>query len=188
MTSTHTPSRVSKLYARSLFQLVPGEEKEEVLSALNELVSVTRTTPELLQAFANPLVGEPERLAVAGDLAEMLSDSHQLSARAELRNFLLVVTENDRFAALPEIAEAYRQEFYRYRDTLLFEVVSAAEVSEEEKTRIENILREESAGLAQVSWSVDPELIGGLLIRSGDRTLDGTVRGGLRQAREQLLR
>ena len=70
---------------------------------------------------------------------------------------------------------------------LSMELTSAAELNEEERKRILQKIKEQCGSGATIAWKVNPELIGGMSLKIGDRLLDGTVKGSLEKLREQLM-
>lgn len=97
----------------------------------------------------------------------------------EVRNFLSYVIQNKRLAALPEIAatyEALRAEAERTADVT---VTSAFELSPEQQQSLSAKLAQKLGRQITLTTVIDPQLIGGVIVRTGDLVIDASVRGKL---------
>ena len=130
----------------------------------------------------NPAVALTERIAVLQDLVRASPNAK------ELGNFLALLLENGRIGALPEVQQAFATELAALKNVLALEITSARPVSEEEQSEMLEKLKTECGSLVSIEWQQDPDLIGGLLIKSGDRVLDNTVRGSLKKIRQSLAK
>jgi F-type H+-transporting ATPase subunit delta len=148
---------------------------------------------EELRAFAPILAGHPELGAallhpgVAAEqkqrLLEALAD--RAGATELLRRLLALLAARDRIALLPDVVEAYAGLANAARGVVSAEVVSAVPRPAEQKRALAAALRGEGAAV-ELRERVEPDLVGGLLVRSGGRTYDGTVRTRLAALRRRL--
>lgn len=181
--STVGVRKSAKKYASALFQALPHAELESYSVALWKLASVWEGSQDLRQAFTNPRVTEHEKALIAGDLAQAL-----LPDAPRCRNFLRLLAESGAMSCIPEAALAFQGLYDALRSRLALEITSAFPTPEHERTEFEHQVRREFGELASFSWQVDPQIIGGLRVRSGDRVLDGSVQGALERLGEQLIR
>src|SRR5690606_40266876 len=96
-------------------------------------------------------------------------------------NFVRVLAENDRLPVLPEIAAQFEDKRNRHDDVLDVDVVSAYPVTDSQLAEVVGTLQERFGRKVKASSEVDPELIGGVMIRIGDEVIDASVRGKLAQ-------
>lgn len=102
------------------------------------------------------------------------------------RAFLRLLTENGRLDYLPEIAERFRDLEAEDRNVAEVEVVSATELDERQKERLAAALQARLRRDVRLTCSVDPALLGGAVVRSGDMLIDGSLRGKLERLETEL--
>lgn len=102
------------------------------------------------------------------------------------RALLRLLTENGRLGFLPEIAERFRELEADDRNVAEVEVVSATELDERQKERLAAALQARLSRDVRLTCSVDPALLGGAVVRSGDMLIDGSLRGKLERLETDL--
>lgn len=101
-------------------------------------------------------------------------------------NFIRLLAENQRLNLLPEIAESYEEFRAEAERTVDAEVISAFEISDEQRHRISAALSQRLQRDVQLNCRVDSSLIAGAIIRAGDLVVDGSASGKLSQLSHQL--
>lgn len=173
---------IAKRYAQAIFEL--GVETSSVASLTEELkqmAEVYESSSELRTALENPLVSEAERLAVIDELGTRMG----LSGTA--KNTLGLLTQRRRVSALPGIAKELGHLADERAGLVRGTVTSASPLSE---TYFQKLQREVERLLGKkvlLERYQDPALIAGLVVKIGDRIIDGSARARLDQVREQLL-
>ena len=123
-------------------------------------------------------------------LEEKLKVIDALSARTQLlpalRNFLAVLLQNGRIAALPEIVASYRTEMDARQNIGEAEIVSVRELDASERTALESRAARLTGRSIRAVYKRDPALLGGVVLRIGTVVYDGSVRGRLERLRQQL--
>lgn len=104
------------------------------------------------------------------------------------RNFIRLLAENQRLAALPDIAEVYEELRAEAEKTVEAQVLSAFEVSDEQRRQIAEALSKRLNRDVVLDVQIDDALIAGAIIRAGDLVIDGSARGKLDQLAAQLRR
>ena len=173
--------RVARRYARALFELCPAAALEQMRAALRELAQLWEQQHDFRLALTNPAIPHAQRAAVLGEVCARVK-----AGDAVFKNFTMLLLENGRLALLPEAVRNLSVMIDQLRKVLALEIVSAFELPAEEKSALEERVKSEFGGAASVSWSTDRALMGGLLIKSGDRLLDSSVRSSLDKIRAQL--
>lgn len=170
----------SKRYAQALFELAQQSgavaEWDEQLSAL----AAAGGTPEFVTLMEAPEITDDER---ARALEHVLPD---LTGGA--RNLLDLLARARAVEALPQVYERYRELVDAAQGIVRVQVASAVELTDDDTRRIAGQLSAALGGDVRITASVDPELLGGLVIRVGDRVVDGSARqrlGSLRGALAQ---
>ena len=163
----------SHRYAKALLDL--SEEKGHSaavasdMSALREMLSSSR---ELQVFLASPVVKPHQKKKV---LAEVLSGLSELS-----RKFVDLVVEHGREANLSAIAASYMDAYRRRQGTVSATVASAVALTPEQRAHIESAIMASGAKAVELREEVNPELIGGLVVRVGDKQIDTSIAQALR--------
>ncbi len=173
--------RVAARYAKSLLDL--GQEQgilETVKQDMDLLGQVVGDSRELRLLLRNPIVKHDKKLAILTALFQgKVSD---LTMR-----FFTLLTQKNRESALEGVATEFKVQYNALRGIQTAEVTSAVALTPALRTQMRQEVTRLS-GLADVELAekVDPALIGGFVLRVGDRQLDDSVRSGLRNIRTAL--
>jgi F-type H+-transporting ATPase subunit delta len=168
-----------RLYARALFQAADEEGKlEQVASELGALATAFDEVPQLETFLRNPQVDPPEKAAVLGELVAGADDL--------VRNFVRLVAEKGRAGEIPEISAELDALVARAQNRLAVELTTAHELSDEEARSIVETIEKASGRSVEASRSVDPGLVGGIVLQIGSFRADGSVRGRLERLRQEL--
>jgi F-type H+-transporting ATPase subunit delta len=147
------------------------EELEDVVRALDDVA-------ELNALLENPEIESHVKAAV---LDEVLGGADEL-----VRNFLRLVVEKGRAGEIREIAEEFDVLVAAEQRVLDVELTTAHELSDADFNRIRADIEKKSGRKVQASRTVDPDLIGGIVLQAGSMRLDASVRGRLERLRQQL--
>jgi F-type H+-transporting ATPase subunit delta len=178
-----TQPAIARRYARAVCDLASAQGVLGVVA--KDLAGVAASFgnhPDLLDVLASPGFGRDERKAL---LQRLLS---RMQVHPTTVDFLLLVLEKGRIAALPEICLEVRSYDDAHRGRLRAEVRSAAPLDILTVEALKAQIRK-STGKAEVAVTqvVDPALLGGIVTRIGDLVLDGSVRTRLLRMRQQLI-
>jgi F-type H+-transporting ATPase subunit delta len=146
-------------------------ELEDVVRALDDV-------PELAALLENPEI-EPKVKADVVD--QVLGGADEL-----VRNFMRLVVEKGRAAEVREIGEEFEALVAAQDRVLDVELTTAHELSDADFERILGDIEKKSGRKVQASRTVDPDLIGGIVLQAGSMRLDASVRGRLERLRQQL--
>ena len=170
---------VARTYARALFEAAKDAGRiDEVRDQLATFVEAVDEVPELRSLIRNPELDPPTKAAA---LDAVLEGSDEL-----IRNFVRVVTEKGRAAQLDEIAREYEALVAAEEQILSVELTTAYELSDDEATAIVKQIEEASGQRVEAARTVDPDLIGGLILKAGSLEVDSSVRGRLDRLRRDL--
>ena len=172
---------VAGVYARALLTLaVERDEADRVEAELAELADMLDSSPDLASFLASPLVDLKARGAVL--------DRALVGRASELVvNTLQVMNGKGRLELLPALAEAYRLENEGRRGEVDVEVTTAVELTDELRQRIAAAASRFAGRTARLVETVEPELLGGLVLKVGDRKIDSSLARQLHGARQSLF-
>jgi F-type H+-transporting ATPase subunit delta len=168
-----------RMYARALFEAAREEGRlEQVAADLAALAGAFDEIPELRAFLRNPQVDPAGK-------AEVLE---AISAGADelVRNFVRVVAEKGRAGELAEMNREFEALFAQEQNRLAVELTTAYDLSDDEARSIVAAIEEASGRSVEATRTVDPDLIGGIVLKVGSFLADGSVRGRLERLRREL--
>jgi F-type H+-transporting ATPase subunit delta len=175
-------SRLAKVYAEAL--LAVAEDKHAVTETGDELShfvsDVLGQAPEIESFFVSPVVGKKAKtVALEAALPGHVSDV--------MRGFFTILNRNNRLDLLRGIAAAYRELLDSRAGLVPVTVTSAVELSDSQRSSLTGALNDILRKQPVIRVRVDPELLGGLVVKIGDRVIDTSVRTRLQSLRNRLL-
>ncbi|GBL06145.1 F0F1 ATP synthase subunit delta [Glaciecola sp. KUL10] len=119
-------------------------------------------------------------------LAELFNNVCADQLNTQGQNFIKVLAENNRLAALPEISVLFNQLKAEHDKEIDVDVTSAVELSDEQKTNMGAALEKRFARKVKLNCNVDPELVAGVIIKAGDTVIDGSLNSKLNRLSDAL--
>jgi F-type H+-transporting ATPase subunit delta len=172
-------AQVARVYAQALFDAARAADAvERVGRELGDFVAALAASAPLRDALVNPRV---EMAAKRRVVAELTDDVQPL-----LRNALQLVLQKGRASLLPEIGEEYAALAAREAGVVGIEVTSAVELSAEQLEKLASAAEQRLGTRVELARRVDPEIIGGLVLRVGDVIVDASLRARIRQLQRRL--
>ncbi len=101
-------------------------------------------------------------------------------------NLVAILTARNKVGLLPSIAEAYQRLTDDHLNRVRAEVVTAVPMEDQQRDRLAGQLAELLGKEVAITTSEEPEVLGGMIARVGDRIIDGSIRGRLRGLRRSL--
>jgi F-type H+-transporting ATPase subunit delta len=168
------------MYARALFEAAQDAGRlDAVHEQLGDFAAAIGDIPELRRVLENPELDPKEKAAVLG---QILGDADEL-----LRNFLLLVSEKGRAGEIEGIYTEFDALVAAENRRLTVELTTAYELSDDEAASIVEKIEKSSGRTVEATRSVDPALIGGIVLQVGSHRLDASVRGRLARLRHELV-
>lgn len=173
---------VDKTYGQALFDLSVEENKVDELAGQAEILSeLFRENPGFLDILNHPQISKEEKLQVIKDCFDGKMDD-------DLTGFLTTIVEAGRQKFIPSILDYFIQAVKAHKHIGTAYVTTAAELSMERRQAVERRLLEITDNLSyEMHFDVDPALIGGMIIRIGDKVVDSSIRGKLERLSHSLL-
>ena len=153
---------------------------EPVKKQLADFAAAYEGSAELRNVLASPAVDKAAKHGVIEKLTA------RLGASRVVRNFLFVVTDNQRTHLLPEMLQTFDAVIRQRLGMAEAEIISAAELTASQKTTLQQTLERLTGRKIQAKYSLDPALLGGAVVRIGDTIYDGSVKSRLNQMRARL--
>lgn len=168
----------ARRYARAAFEVARDEgNPERWLEELQQVAQVL-ADDELQVAFKNPNIPNDVKFAVVDRLLPNLTGG--------VKNLVRLVVAHRRTAILGAIATDFHDYLNQYRGREQADIVSARPLGDVERKLIADRLNEMTGHTVDIRSSVDPSIIGGIVIRLGDRLIDASVVTRLERLRHRL--
>ncbi|MEO1045163.1 MAG: F0F1 ATP synthase subunit delta [Pseudomonadota bacterium] len=174
--SSGIQASLSGRYASALFALAHEEKKipvvEKDLSALASLVSENSDnySETLDSLLTSQVIGRSAAKAAMAGLAE------SMKLNALTANFLGVLAENGRLAELSAMIRAFHGLAADHRGEVTAEVTSAYPLTQTQRDAIAKNLKSRAGREVIISEHVDPDILGGLIVRMGSQMIDGSIK------------
>jgi F-type H+-transporting ATPase subunit delta len=171
---------VHRVYAQAL--LDAAQEKKRLAAVrkqFDEFAAALRGSDELRRFLQNPQV---ELLTKQAALEDLLKGSDEL-----VLNFVRLLADKSRIAEVEQVYEEWTRLLAQQERILELELQTAVELSDKEAAKVVGQIEKASGRKIVATRTVDPGLIGGLVVQAGSLRLDASVRGRLEQLREQLI-
>ncbi len=171
---------VGKVYSEAVFQLASEQNSaKQIFDELTSLKTIWQDNPGLAKVLSAPTLSAGEKLAVTEKVFKgRVSDT--------VYNFLCVITEKNRAADLPEIADAYKEKWYESENIAEVTVTSSIPLSEAARGKLVKKLESVYKKKIILEEKVDSSLIGGIVVNYGNTMLDGSVKSRLEAIQKQI--
>jgi F-type H+-transporting ATPase subunit delta len=168
-------------YATALFDLARDERQIDAvgrsLDALNQALLDSKDFAELI---TSPLVSRQE----AGEAFAGLAP--QLGLDTITANFLGVLAKNGRKGELPKIIRAFRRLSAEHRGEVTAEVVTARPLNDEQIAALKQQLRTRAGRDVTIDAEVDPNILGGIVVKLGSQQIDASIRTKLNRLAQAM--
>ncbi|GAB4288245.1 MAG: ATP synthase F1 subunit delta [Oscillatoriaceae cyanobacterium] len=169
-------AQVLEPYAQGLMSAAQGQNlADRIGEDMRGMLEVIRSSEELQQLLANPFVTLDAKKAI---LERVVGDS----VHPYTRNFLKLLVDRRRILFLEGICLQYLALLRKLNQTVLAEVTVAVAISDEQQQKVrEKVLGITGATSVELDIKIDPEIIGGVIIKVGSQFIDSSLRGQLRR-------
>ncbi|HEX5469646.1 MAG TPA: ATP synthase F1 subunit delta [Gaiellaceae bacterium] len=169
-----------RVYAEALLEAAKGKDRlAPVRGEFDAFAAALAESDELRGFLRNPQIESETKVAVLDDL---ISGGEELFS-----NFLHLLAEKGRIAEVADVHEEFGRLLAREERVLELELTTAVELSDEEAAKVVKQIEEASGRRVVATRTVDPDIIGGLVVQAGSVRADASVRGRLGQLREELI-
>lgn len=170
----------ARRYAEAAFEVAARDGSYARWRSELDAAGTIAAAPQVGRSLANPAVPlEQREAAVAATIGKVVSKP--------ALNLITLMLRRGRIEQLPRVAAEFRRLDDARLGVTQATAVSAAPLSAAETSALVARLEGMTGGRVELQTSVDPGLLGGLVVRVGDRLIDGSVRGRLGRLRNQLV-
>lgn len=173
----------AKTYGDSLFELALEGEKLELLLKEAEFVQqVLAENEDLVKLMTHPKIGKEEKQNVIENIFKSnISD--------EMTGFLVIVIKKGRFKEIKAILSYFIARVKEYKKIGVVFVTTAIELREEQKQAlVKRLIETTEYETMEMNYATDSSLIGGMIVRIGDRVVDSSIKHKLNDLTRDLLK
>lgn len=170
-------------YAKALFDVALTENAElaKLSTDLAEVTEVLTANRELRLVTDRASIPDAARIAIIEQVAD------KLGVATPVKKLLVVLTRGRRLNLLPDLSAVFRERLLAHQNIVRADVTSAAALSPEKAKALEERLAQMTGKKVELSVSVDPALLGGVVARIGGTVYDGSVKTQLQRLRQELV-
>jgi F-type H+-transporting ATPase subunit delta len=169
-----------RVYAEALLEAAQEKKRLDAVRAqFDDFAAAVAGSEDLRRFLRNPQLEPQAKRAALGD---MLAGADDL-----FLNFIRLLVDKGRIAEVEDVHGEWAGLLARQERILDLELQTAVELSDEEAAKVVAQIEKASGRKVVASRTVDPDLIGGLVVQAGSVRLDASVRGRLEQLREELM-
>jgi ATP synthase F1 delta subunit len=172
---------IASVYARSLFEVAKEQDKlDTVREQLGEFADALNENRELQVFFFSPYFSTQEK---KDGLKKAISGTEEI-----FDNFLELLIEKHRMPAVFRVRREFDRMWQRENKLLPVEVTSAIELDKGTVKQIGDRIGEETGQKIELSAKVEPDILGGIVVRVGNSIIDASIRARLESLRKQVAR
>ncbi|MBI2381836.1 MAG: F0F1 ATP synthase subunit delta [Gammaproteobacteria bacterium] len=170
---------IARPYAKAAFEHALAGNALTQWSGMLQLAAVIAADSGVQALLGNPRISSSQ-------LAELFHDVGGASFDEHGKNFLSLLADNNRLNAISEIVALFEVMKAEHEKSVDVRVTAAAELNADLKAKLAAKLEAKLARKVNLSYDINPSLLGGLIIRAGDMVIDGSVRGKLGELGDAL--
>ena len=168
-------------YAKAVFEMAQDAGTLPQWSAQLAAMSAVVAAEGSASLLSHPRMTKEQKAQAFADVAGSAID-------AQGGNLLKVLADNDRFVLLPEISILFEQLKAESEGAVDAEIISAMEMTDDQQQAIAAALQKRLGREVKLVTKIDPNLMGGAIIRAGDLVIDGSIQSRLKEMKAALAR
>lgn len=170
---------VARPYTKAAFEHALDKNTLDQWSEMLATTAVVSQDPVMQLVLGNPAQTSDQK-------AEAMIDVCQEQMTAETKNFIFLLAENQRLALLPEISAQFEQLKANQQKSVDINVTTAFDLGEQQQQKLTQALSTKLGCEVSLTSEVDKSIIGGVIVRTDDLVIDGSVRARLAKLAEAL--
>ncbi|MGV8880124.1 MAG: ATP synthase F1 subunit delta [Sphingobacteriaceae bacterium] len=171
---------VTSRYAKSLIDLAEEQKSLEAVKSDMQLFAATvKGNPEFKAVLANPIVSPDKKVSI-------LKAIFSKSVSNATIGFLVIMVKKGRAGLLYATAKEFVRQYNVKKNIVKASVVSATPLSAENEKQIVQLIHQTTGGEIVLDVKVDPALIGGFVLKVGDKQFDASISNGLHKLKKSF--
>ena len=173
-------NEAASVYAKAMFDVSEEMGKtDEVLKQFSSAIKTVRGNHELFTVITSPVVK-------ADDKKDIIQKVFEGTMEQYLINFIKILIDKNKIFLINDIFNRFSNMVDEKHTIERGIVVSAIKLGDEEISKLEESLSKKFSRIIELENKVDPSIIGGILVRVGNKEIDGTVKGKMKGLNKEL--
>ncbi|HLB41718.1 MAG TPA: F0F1 ATP synthase subunit delta [Gammaproteobacteria bacterium] len=172
-------THIARPYALAAFEYARDKQQLVEWKIFLETASYTAQQADIVKLLSNPQISSDKLFELFNAVLASLLD-------IERKNFLILLAQNKRLIALPDISVLFNAYYATLEKTSNVRVITAIESKEEFRNQLAAILTKRIQHDVTLHCEIDQTILGGAVIHLGDRVIDGSIRGKLTRLLQTL--
>tara|TARA_B100000678_G_scaffold70679_1_gene58061 strand:- start:63 stop:599 length:537 start_codon:yes stop_codon:yes gene_type:complete len=170
---------LARPYAKALFSSALESKKIDEMASELKTMALASKTDGVINTIENPALSRQ-------DVVNVLFNLFEESISETSKKLIEILAENKRLNLIETIFVIYQELLEEHKEQKSVEVFVAVDPGKEAKQNIEQKLKSTYGKDANIYFSKDPSMMGGLSIKIGDETLDLSIKGKVKKLVNQL--
>lgn len=161
---------VSERYAQALFDISQKESlTEKVQEDLNVITITLKDYPDFSNLLLHPVISYQDK-------KDMFAKIFSGKIEKVTENTVMLLIDKKREALIPEISELFKQMYNNLHSRVVAEVYTPIEIGKNVLSILKDKLEQYLSKEVEIEDHIDPKILGGVLVKIGDRVIDGTIK------------
>ena len=164
---------IAKPYANALFEIAQQDKTHAQWKAVLEAASQVLSDTQMQGFIASPKVSQKDKSSA---IQNLVSSAMGQKLNEKEHSFLDLLLENDRTNALPGILSIFEDSLNAFDDAKAFTITSAYKLNAKEEKQLISDLSDQYQASVSIDVTIDESLVGGLIIKQGDKVIDLSIK------------
>lgn len=171
---------IAKTYSEALFEVALEDNTiDKFLEELQFIADTLKMYPEFFTLLKSPQIHVSEK-------KEMVSEVFKDALSPEISNFIKIILDKNRSYYILQIKDAFEDLVNNHKGIIEAVAITAIPLNDEDKLKLKEKLEKITGKNIKIQNKIDTSLLGGVLVRIGDKVIDGTVKGRLDELKDSL--
>ena len=174
-------SAIRVRYAKAFFLLAKEKNSLETLKTdIEKVLDVCTHSVEFVHLLESPVISTSKK-------AELLIQIFKTEVNSVTLNFLLLILQNNREEYISVICRNFLELIRKDQNIKLATLITATDIETKTISKIKSLLEKELKATVELTSQIDPEIIGGLILRIDDKQYDASITTQLKKIKQELL-
>ena len=174
-------STIADRYATAMIDLGEKSDQLDILADdLSRINETFKSSDELLTFLEHPTITSDDKKDVVDKVFKDTISQYAL-------NLLKLLLDRNRIFLFPAIGSHYNDILNKKRNITLARIITAIDIDEDTKNQVKRKLERAFNQNIKIAAKVDPDIIAGMIVKIGDKTIDGSIRTKLENMKKQLI-
>lgn len=185
MTTHHT--NIARPYAKAAFSIAMAAHQLSFWTTVLRQLALAVQDEKMKTLLGNPCVTSDELSEMMCGFLHQICGNGSANGEEKITNFVKLLIEKKRLSILPMIADLFQALVAAHEGYMQVTVTSAFALDDHKKQSVQQMLETQLNSKVVAEFDVNSDLIGGFLVRAGNKVLDGSVQGKLARLKSVLV-